>query len=202
MLKLDVDDMYEFDGGFYVLVFTPLSPHTAHDALRQPARSSFECLGREGLDMCAVQSVRTAIHFFIYFFRRRRHQVGIDPTAPVTGAEADVMLAAYYAAEVAAKTIKAGNTNIQVRQCGKNDVYQHTQSSRDIKWRPQAQLCGRFKGRCVCFLVSRRSQRSLFSRSDVLGWLLFVCLLAADTTQQKVPRLLQILERTPHRPVA
>lgn len=41
-------------------------------------------------------------------------QVGIDPATPVTGPEADVMLAAYYAAEVAAKTIKAGNTNTQV----------------------------------------------------------------------------------------
>lgn len=44
-------------------------------------------------------------------------KVGIDPTAAgvVTGAEADVVLAAYYAADVAAKTIKAGNTNTQVR---------------------------------------------------------------------------------------
>lgn len=41
-------------------------------------------------------------------------QVGADPATPVTGKEADVMLAAYYAAEVAAKTIKAGNTNTQV----------------------------------------------------------------------------------------
>ncbi|CAN0390309.1 unnamed protein product, partial [Hapterophycus canaliculatus] len=44
----------------------------------------------------------------------RRKQVGADPATPVTGTEADVMLAAYYAAEVAAKTIKAGNTNTQV----------------------------------------------------------------------------------------
>lgn len=45
-------------------------------------------------------------------------QVGLDPatTGSVTGVEADVFLAAYYAAEVAAKTIKAGNTNTQV--CG------------------------------------------------------------------------------------
>lgn len=43
-------------------------------------------------------------------------KVGIDTTEPgaVTGEQADVMLAAYYAAEVAAKTIKAGNTNTQV----------------------------------------------------------------------------------------
>ena len=43
-------------------------------------------------------------------------QVGVDPAAvgAVTGVEADVVLAAYYAAEVAAKTIKAGNTNTQV----------------------------------------------------------------------------------------
>lgn len=39
---------------------------------------------------------------------------GTDTAAAVTGPEADVMLAAYYAAEVAAKTIKAGNTNTQV----------------------------------------------------------------------------------------
>lgn len=44
-------------------------------------------------------------------------KVGMDPTVAgaVTGVEADVVLAAYYAAEVAAKTIKAGNTNTQVR---------------------------------------------------------------------------------------
>lgn len=43
----------------------------------------------------------------------------MDPTVvgSVTGTEADVMLAAYYAAEVAAKTIKAGNTNTQVGVC-------------------------------------------------------------------------------------
>lgn len=43
-------------------------------------------------------------------------QVGTDPTATgaVTGKEADAILAAYYAAEVAFKTIKAGNTNTQV----------------------------------------------------------------------------------------
>lgn len=42
----------------------------------------------------------------------------MDPAAvgSVTGVEADVVLAAYYAAEVAAKTIKAGNTNTQVRK--------------------------------------------------------------------------------------
>lgn len=39
---------------------------------------------------------------------------GADAATAVTGTEADVMLAAYYAAEVAAKTIKAGNTNTQV----------------------------------------------------------------------------------------
>ncbi|CAM9980480.1 unnamed protein product [Ascophyllum nodosum] len=45
-------------------------------------------------------------------------KVGVDPAAAdsVTGLEADVMLAAYYAAEVAAKTIKAGNTNTQVTE--------------------------------------------------------------------------------------
>lgn len=43
----------------------------------------------------------------------------MEQTAPgvVTGVEADVILAAYYAAEVAAKTIKAGNTNTQVYKC-------------------------------------------------------------------------------------
>lgn len=42
----------------------------------------------------------------------------MDPVAigSITGVEADVILAAYYAAEVAAKTIKAGNTNTQVRE--------------------------------------------------------------------------------------
>lgn len=46
-------------------------------------------------------------------------QVGTDPTAAgaVTGKEADAILAAYYAAEVAFKTIKAGNTNTQVTTC-------------------------------------------------------------------------------------
>lgn len=46
----------------------------------------------------------------------RRAQVGLDlaTAGGVTGVEADVTLAAYYAAEVAAKTIKAGNTNTQV----------------------------------------------------------------------------------------
>eukprot|EP00904_Undaria_pinnatifida_P001487 jgi/Undpi1/11339/HiC_scaffold_30.g13636.m1 len=54
-------------------------------------------------------------------------KVGVDPAAvgSVTGVEADVMLAAYYAAEVAAKTIKAGNTNTQVTQAAKKvaDAY-------------------------------------------------------------------------------
>lgn len=53
-------------------------------------------------------------HFFTVFSSFCDLQVGIDPATPVTGPEADVMLAAYYAAEVAAKTIKAGNTNTQV----------------------------------------------------------------------------------------
>lgn len=46
-------------------------------------------------------------------------QVGTDSTATgaVAGTEADIILAAYYAAEVAFKTIKAGNTNTQVRMC-------------------------------------------------------------------------------------
>ncbi|CAM9944032.1 unnamed protein product, partial [Ectocarpus fasciculatus] len=52
-------------------------------------------------------------------------KVGVDVAAPVTGPEADVMLAAYYAAEVAAKTIKAGNTNTQVTEATKKvaDAY-------------------------------------------------------------------------------
>ncbi|CAM9244193.1 unnamed protein product [Sphacelaria rigidula] len=54
-------------------------------------------------------------------------KVGMDPTVAgaVTGVEADVVLAAYYAAEVAAKTIKAGNTNTQVTEATKKvaDAY-------------------------------------------------------------------------------
>ncbi|CBJ31951.1 conserved unknown protein [Ectocarpus siliculosus] len=52
-------------------------------------------------------------------------KVGVDVATPVTGPEADVMLAAYYAAEVAAKTIKAGNTNTQVTEATKKvaDAY-------------------------------------------------------------------------------
>lgn len=52
----------------------------------------------------------------LFVARRPSHQVGADPATPITGPEADVTLAAYYAAEVAAKTIKAGNTNTQVQQ--------------------------------------------------------------------------------------